>query len=87
MLRRKKQSLIKRFVKRIREYYLYCKVYLAEKISTKLGHQYVAHATADKTPGMSGHWRRFKTRMQSRKHFAQAALCRYARRTGNYKRL
>lgn len=87
MFRRKKEGFVKRFVKRIREYYLYCRVYLAEKIATKLGHQYISHADADTTPGISGYWRRFKTHMKGRKYFMQAALCRYARRSGTYKNL
>lgn len=87
MFERKKQGLVKRFVKRIREYYMYCKCFIAEKVAVKVGQQCIARAEADTTPGINGYWCRFKTRMESRKFFTQAAICRYARRSGTYKNL
>ena len=88
MFRRKKApNVFKRFVKRIREYYLYCKVYLAEKTAAHVGNKYFAFAQANTTEGFAGKWLRFKTRMSGRKYYCQAAICRYARRSGTYKNL
>jgi hypothetical protein len=87
MFRRKKEGLVKRFVRRIREYYLYCKVWVAEKAAKGVANRHMAYADANTTEGVAGMWLRFKTRMTGRKFFAQAALCRYARRSGTYKNL
>ena len=87
MFRRKKEGLVKRFVRRIRECYLYCKVWVAEKAATSVAGRHMAYAKADTTPGFTGKWRRFKTRCTGRKFYVQAAICRYARRKGTYKNL
>ena len=88
--RKKKQSLPRRIVRTIRECYLYCKVYLAEKVATHLG--YKAKALGKQQRGLDKHFysnlrERFACWVVSRKYFFQAAVCRYARRTGTYKNL
>jgi hypothetical protein len=80
--RRQKESVLRRFVRQIRECYLYCKVWVAEKCATSVARQHMARANIQ-----TGRWLRFKTRMTGRKFFVQAAICRYARRSGTYKNL
>ena len=80
--RKKKQSLPRRIVRKIRECYLYCKVYVAEKVATSVARKYMIAARNE-----SGRWRGFKARLTASKFFAQAAICRYARRSGTYRNL
>ena len=87
MFLRKKTGRITRFVKRIRECYLWLKICIAEGVAKGVAQVHMKRAKADNTPGFSGYWLRFKTRMLARKFFMQAAICRYARRTGTYKNL
>ncbi len=87
MFRRKKENIVACFVRQIRECYLYCKVYIAEKVAKGVAARHMAYADADTTPGVSARWRRIKTRITGRKYLFQAAICRYARRSGTYKNL
>lgn len=79
--RQKKVGAVRRLVKRIREFYLYCRVYLAEKAAKSVGAQHFRKA------GDLKGWAKFKCKMAGRKFYAQAAICRYARRSGTYKNL
>ena len=85
MFRRKKAGAIARLVKQIREVYMYCKIWLAEQAATTVARRYMIQASALSKKG--NRWLRFKTQWQGRKYFAQAAICRYARRSGTYKNL
>ncbi len=89
--RRKKVGLAKRFVgdvcTDVRDCYLYCKVWLSEKAAVSVARRYMVYADADNTPGISGRWLRCKTRWTGRRFRAQAAICRYARRSGTYRNL
>ena len=89
--RKKKQSLPRRIVKRIREYYLYCKVYVAEKVAARIAREYQDEANKmldrPNTSWFKDIGKRFKLRSQFVKFMTQAAICRYARRSGTYKNL
>jgi len=79
--RRQKESVLRRLVRQIRECYLYCKVYAAEKIAASVARRHMKMANTQKG------WIKFKTRWAGRKYFLQAGICRFARRSGSYKNL
>lgn len=87
MFRRKTEGLVKHFVKRIRECYLYLRVLVAEKVAKTAAKSYMHRADQYPVHCFKDRWIRFKIRMGGRKLFAQAAICRYARRKGTYKNL
>lgn len=78
---------MKKILTRIREFYLWLRVKLAEWLLVKRAQQLKLEVEAMPKKGLKNKCYRFMKKLEIKKTYAKAAICKYALTSGNYKKL